>query len=170
MPLNICILKPYLWLAASLGQSLPATPFLQHLAKLCPCYLCLLGEYHLSDHPHYSEPFGGSELTFFSSRSWHLCLDCNLYRKLHFVCLMLWLTSTGYAGLGSPSTLIWPPCCAGGTTRACQCGDGHAEHFKPGFTMLQCEATEVLPAFFMRIDPSCAGNVKVCKASYKQRT
>lgn len=103
MPLNICLLKPYLWSVASLGQSLPATPFLQHLVKLCTCYMSLLGEHHPSDHPHCSKCFGVSELTIFSCRSWHLCLDCNLYRELHFVYLFLWLTSTG---LGSPPTLI----------------------------------------------------------------
>lgn len=42
----------------------------------------------------------GVKANFLSSRDWHLCLDCNPYRKLHFIYLMLWLTSSGHAGLG----------------------------------------------------------------------
>lgn len=106
MPLNVSLLKLYLWPETSLGQSPPATLFLQYLAKLCACYTSLLGEYHLSDHPHHSKCFGVSKLTSFSCRSWHLCSDCNLYRKLNIVYLVLWLTSTGCAGLGSAHTLI----------------------------------------------------------------
>lgn len=167
MSLNICLLKPYLWPAALLGQSPPAAPFLQQPAKLCPCYMCLLGEQHLPDHPHHSKPFGLPEPTSFSPRSWHLCLGCNLCRKLHFVHLILCLTSTA---LGSPPPSFNHLAVLVDPAPACQCRDGQAKHFKPGFLMLLCEAREVLPAFLCGIHPSCAGNVKLCKALYKQRT
>lgn len=130
-----------------------------------PWTLCmLLGEHHLSDHPHYSKPFGVAELTFFSICVW-ITINVKDYTLfiwfsglLPLAVLVLILPSASFKYL---AVLVEP-------TPACQCRGGQAKLFKPGFIMLLCEATEVLPAFSMGIDPSCADDVKACKAPWSR--
>lgn len=69
MPLNTCLLKPYLGLATSSGQSLLATQCSHSTChKICPCYMWLPGEHLLSAHPHCPESFEVSKLTFLAAQ------------------------------------------------------------------------------------------------------